>query len=144
MKRFIKMAALLIISLIFISACGNQGKGGTKDARVINRPEVKVDYSGSSKPFTPPTIQELRWDFFKEQGKEEVVCKFKLKVAFKEEGKYNARLNFMDFNKFTVTSETIKLIGRKGEETTYEKALYIDPKISNRITKAEIFLTPLR
>jgi len=143
MKRNLRLLVLFLLCTIVVYGCTNQGTGGTRDARLITKPEVKVDLSSSTAPQVPPDIPELRWDFFNEKDKPEIVCRYRLKVIFKDEGKFNARLNFMDLNKFTVTSETIKLIGRKGEETTYENKLYIDPRISNRITKAEILLTPL-
>jgi hypothetical protein len=143
MKRTSVLLTALVLLALFLSGCSPHGTGGTKDARLITKPDVKVDLSAAKNPVTPPDIQELRWDFFNEKDKAEVTCRYRLKVVFKEEGQFNARLNFMDLNKFTVTSETIKLIGRKGEETTYENKLYIDPRISNRITKAEIMLTPI-
>lgn len=140
-----KIILLLVITILaFLPAsCGKKGQHPAQRGKVINNPEVKLEYYGNPREIVLPDIPEMRWDFYEETGKSDLTCKLKLKVVFKHDGSYMTKIQFLDLNRFPVTSEQIKLIGKKGEETTYEKTLYIAPKDSRRITKAMILITPL-
>jgi len=136
---------MVIMILAFsLTSCGKKGQQPAQRGKVINNPEVKLEYYGNPREIVLPDIPEMRWDFYEEAGKVDLTCKLKLKVVFKHDGSYMSKVQFLDLNRFPVTSEQIKLIGKKGEETTYEKTLYIAPKDSRRITKAMILITPLR
>ncbi|GEM_PF-2362235 len=141
-RRILTVMVVMILA-IFLNSCGNKGRQPTQRGKVLNNPEVKLEYYGNPENIILPNVPEVRWDFFEEKGKTDLTCKLKLKVVFKCDGKYNAKIQFLDLNKFPVTSEQIKLIGKKGEETTYEKTLYIAPRDTGRITKAQILMTPL-
>jgi hypothetical protein len=146
MKRVLVIAISMLLAALLLSSCQSGGGEGTvsKRGKIISKPEVLLDRQSNNTKVVLPEVPELRWDFFQEAGKPELTCKFRLKVNFKEDGKFMAKVQFMDINKFPVTMEEVKFIGKKGEETTYEKVLYIDPKISSRITKAQILLYPIR
>ncbi|MDQ7824726.1 MAG: hypothetical protein RDV48_18135 [Candidatus Eremiobacteraeota bacterium] len=142
-----KAGLLAVVLLIACLACSCGGGGKNRPAvpgKVLNNPEVKLNYYGNPMQVQLPDVPELRWDFFQEADKKELTCRYKLKVIFKENGKFNAIVQFLDLNKFPVTTSSVKFIGSKGESTTYENTLYIDPKISGRITKAQVLLTPLK
>ncbi|MGV8123596.1 MAG: hypothetical protein AB2L14_27910 [Candidatus Xenobiia bacterium LiM19] len=142
-KRILTVMVIMILALS-LTSCGKKGQQPAQRGKVINNPEVKLEYYGNPKEIVLPDIPEMRWDFYEEAGKVDLTCKLKLKVVFKHDGSYMSKVQFLDLNRFPVTSEQIKLIGKKGEETTYEKTLYIAPKDSKRITKAMILITPLR
>lgn len=143
MARRILTVIVIAILAFSLSSCGKKGQQPARKGKVLNNPEVKLEYYGNPKEIVLPNIPELRWDFFEEAGKTDLTCKLKMKVVFKTDGQYMAKVQFLDLNKFPVTSEQLKLSGRKGEETTYEKTLYLAPKESNRITKAQILMTPV-
>lgn len=145
MIKKIILLTIIIIPAFFVFSCGknilNSGKGG----RVLYNPEVKmIPEPGGITEAVLPEVPEIRWDFFKEEGKTELGCSFKMKVIYKEKGTFTTKVEFMDLNKFPVSSETFKISGEKGEEIVYERALYLDPSSSSRITKAQIIFTPTR
>lgn len=143
MKRGILHVLIFTLAALLLFSCGKEGQQNTIKGKVMSYPGVKLEGAHASTKIALPEIPELRWDFFPEPGKSELSCKFKMQVTFKDEGKFNAKIQFLDLNNFPVTTEKIKMIGKKDEQVEYERTLYIDQKVSRRITKAEILLTPI-
>jgi hypothetical protein len=143
LKRGIPHILIFALAAMLLFSCGKEGPQNIIKGKGMSYPEVKLESAASSAKIVLPEIPELRWDFFPEPGHAELTCKFKMQVTFKEEGKFNAKIQFLDLNNFPVTTEKIKMIGKKDEQVAYERTLYIDQKVSRRITKAQILLTPI-
>lgn len=135
---------LCIITLLFLCNCSRTTEQVTLHGKMLNYPEVKLEYAGGGTGgVTLPEVPEMRWDFVKEEGKTELTCRLRLQVNFKEEGKFMTKVQFLDLNNFPVTTDKFKMTGKKDEKQAIERTLYLDPATSKRVTKAQILLTPL-
>lgn len=143
MKKVAVFLLLLVISAFFLFCCDKKPQNAAQVGKVMSYPEIKVENTAGVKDVVVPEIPEVRWDFYKEEGKRELTCKYRMQVNFKVEAKFMAKVQFLDLNNFPVTTEKVKLIGLKDEQRMYEQSLYIDPKVSQRITKVQIVLTPI-
>jgi hypothetical protein len=144
MRRGFMFCMLVTGALLLLVSCANKGAKTTQKGKVMSYPEVRLDGAGPSAAAALPEISEIRWDFFHEEGKDDLVCKFRMQVTFKQESKFMAKINFLDLNNFPVTTEKLKIMGKKDEQVVYEHKLYIDQKNSRRITKAQVVLTPIQ
>ncbi len=133
----------LIFTIMFLPSCAKKGVDGPKPAipgKVMVNPEVTLQVGVSPEGVVLPTVSEIRWDFFQEEGRKDYVCKMKMKTVYNDEKKFMAQIQLIDLNNFPVTTQQLKMDGVKGEEVTYDLVIYIEPQLSKKITKAKVVL----
>lgn len=142
-KSVFYVLCLLVLSLTLCS-CGDKSAGRAAVAgKVVANPEVSFAKGAEPKGAALPQIPDLSWNFYKEEGKADLVCKLKMKVIFKSDLKCTALISLSDLNRFPVTTEEIKFSGLNGETQNHEIILYITPDMSKRITNGKVEISPI-
>lgn len=145
MKKYGALIMMLLICSFLITSCAKNHSGNRPDipGKVITNPETTLKIGSELGDAVLPTISELKWNFYKIPDTENYRCKMNMKAKFNDSNSYMARIELLDYNNFPVTIQQQKLSGAKNEEVEYNVELYIEPKLSKKITKARVVLEVL-